>query len=135
MTEQITCYVINPTCSGQLAIQLLGEDFSGVLIHDGGSVYDRFANYLKNDLDDLFTFLSKPTVDATNWRGEQAIRSAIVNCKVLVGNRTWNGSQVKLTLTTLLVTSNQQAINPLARRPAWTRSNHCVRGSTRHTLV
>ena len=155
VTEQVTCYVIDPTRSGQPAIGLLGEDYSGTLIHVGWSVYDRFkqamhqqclahlmrrchelletavggevrfpravldlfrkalaardrfkqeeltahgllvlagrfktsmrrlvapfkshaanerfAKHLENHLDDLFTFLRDPTIDATNWRAE-----------------------------------------------------------------
>jgi transposase len=37
-----TCYVIDPTRSGDPAEQLLGLDWSGTLVHDGWSVYDRF---------------------------------------------------------------------------------------------
>ena len=37
---------------------------------------ERFAKFLENHLDDLFTFLRHPGADATNWRGEQAIRPA-----------------------------------------------------------
>jgi transposase len=37
-----TCYVIDPTRSGEPAEQLLGWDWSGTLVHDGWSVYDRF---------------------------------------------------------------------------------------------
>jgi transposase len=40
--EHLTYYVIDPTRSGQPAKALLGEDYSGVLIHDGWSVYDNF---------------------------------------------------------------------------------------------
>ena len=38
-----TCYRIDPTRSGQPAEQLLGLDWSGTLVHDGWSVYDRFT--------------------------------------------------------------------------------------------
>lgn len=38
-----TCYAIDPTRSGRPAAELLGDDYSGILIHDGWSVYDRFA--------------------------------------------------------------------------------------------
>ena len=198
VTEQFTYYVIDPTRSGQPAIGLLGEDYSGTLIHDGWSVYDRFkqalhqqclahlmrrchelletavggavrfpravldlfrkslaardrfqqeeltahgllvlagrfktsmrqlvapikshaanerfAKHLENHLDDLFTFLRDPAVDATNWRAEQAIRPAVVNRKVWGGNRTWTGAEVQSILTTVLVTATQQTINPL----------------------
>jgi transposase len=42
VTEQLTYYVIDPTRSGQPAKTLLGEAWSGVLIHDDWSVYDNF---------------------------------------------------------------------------------------------
>jgi transposase len=198
VTERLTYYVIDPTRSGQPAKELLGENYSGTLIHDGWSVYDNFkmarhqqclahlmrrchelletavggavrfpravldlfgqslsvrdrfalgeltshglrvlsgrftetmrrlvapvkshaanerlAKHLENHLDDLFTFIREPGVDATNWRAEQAIRPAVVNRKVWGGNRTWNGAEVQAILMTILVTANQQTINTL----------------------
>ncbi|MCP4787233.1 MAG: transposase [Fuerstiella sp.] len=43
---------------------------------------ERLARHLENHLDDLFTFLRDPAVDATNWRAGHAIRPAVVNRKV-----------------------------------------------------
>ena len=43
VTEHSTYYTIDPTRSAEPAELLLGEDYSGTLIHDGWSVYDRFA--------------------------------------------------------------------------------------------
>ena len=40
---------------------------------------ERFAKFLEKHLDDLFTFLHHQGADATDWRGEQAIRPAVVN--------------------------------------------------------
>jgi transposase len=40
--RDLTCYVIDPTRSGRAAEEVLGEDYSGILIHDGWSVYDNF---------------------------------------------------------------------------------------------
>ena len=40
----------------------------------------------------IFTFLWDPSVDATNWRAEQAIRPAVVTRKVCGGNRTRKGA-------------------------------------------
>jgi transposase len=39
----VTCYAIDPTRSGRPAEEVLGKEYSGVLIHDGWSVYDTFA--------------------------------------------------------------------------------------------
>lgn len=38
---------------------------------------ERFAKFLENHLEELFTFLRHPGADATNWRGEQAVRCAV----------------------------------------------------------
>lgn len=43
VSRRSTCYVIDPTRSGQPAEQLLGRDWAGTLIHDGWSIYDRFT--------------------------------------------------------------------------------------------
>jgi transposase len=41
--RDVTCYAIDPTRSGRAAAEVLGGDYSGILIHDGWSVYDTFA--------------------------------------------------------------------------------------------
>ena len=43
VSQRTTCYVIDPTRSHTPAEQLLGLDWSGTLVHDGWSVYDRFT--------------------------------------------------------------------------------------------
>jgi transposase len=43
VSPQETCYVIDPTRSHEPAEQLLGLEWSGTLVHDGWSVYDRFT--------------------------------------------------------------------------------------------
>ena len=43
----------------------------------------------------IFTFLWDPSVDATNWRAEQAIRPAVVTRKVCGGNRTRKGADTQ----------------------------------------
>ena len=49
---------------------------------------ERFAAHLASEFGAIFTFLWDPSVDATNWRAEQAIRPAVVIRKVCGGNRT-----------------------------------------------
>jgi transposase len=39
-----TAYVIDPTRSGDVAEDILGLDYAGVMIHDGWSPYDRFTD-------------------------------------------------------------------------------------------
>ena len=48
----------------------------------------RFAKHLANEFPAVFLFLRDPSIDATNWRAEQAIRPAVVIRKVCGGNRT-----------------------------------------------
>lgn len=43
VSKRTTCYVIDPTRSHRPAEALLGLDWSGTLVHDGWSVYDRFT--------------------------------------------------------------------------------------------
>ena len=52
---------------------------------------ERFAAHLATEFPAVFLFLSDPSLDATNWRAEQAIRPAVVIRKVCGGNRTRPG--------------------------------------------
>lgn len=207
VTPTATCYDIGDR-SGDVAARLLGWDWSGTLIHDGWSVYDRFlraahqqcvghlirrcrelletavgraarlpqhilalideAFALRRNwrghrlsgnelaeaglelacrLEDLvsgrfthlpnrrlakhvlghamhwFWFLIDPTIDATNWRAEQAIRPAVVNRKVWGGNRTWHGARAQAVLTSLLVTLEQRGYEALE----WFSAARCAR--------
>lgn len=194
-----TFYTIDPTRSGEPAKKLLGEDWAGVLGHDGWSVYDTFlkarhqqchahllrrceklietacdkailfpqsvqelllrglenrdlfrsgepkslgdpglrivarglrqqlqrltektqshppnerlAKFLWNHLDSISTYLQIPGVDATNWRGEQAIRPAVVNRKVWGGNRTTEGAKAQSVLMSVFRTCQNRAVD------------------------
>jgi transposase len=44
VTDQATLYWIDPHRDGEPAEIILGEDYAGVMIHDGWSVYDRFTS-------------------------------------------------------------------------------------------
>ena len=192
-TERETCYVIDPTRSGQPLERLLGPDWSGTLVHDGWSAYDKFtaaahqqclrhlqrrcerlletavggavrlprqvlglidsayavrrawrghrlsgdaqaqrglslaceleqlatgrftyepnhrlAKHLLHHAINWFWFLLDPTIDATNYRGEQAIRPGVVNRKVWGGNRTWLGALWQSILTSIIRTCEQR---------------------------
>lgn len=205
-TATATCYDIGDR-SGDVAERLLGRDWSGTLIHDGWSVYDRFkkaihqqcAGHLVRRCRELletavgaaarlpqqilglfdeafalrrqwrghrlsgdalavaglelacrlerlasgrfthlpnrrlakhvlshamhwFCFLIDPTIDATNWRAEQALRPAVVNRKVWGGNRTWRGATAQAVLTSLLVTLEQRG----HRAMAWLSAARCA---------
>lgn len=68
----------------------------------------RLAKHVLGHAMHWFWFLIDPTIDATNWRAEQAIRPAVVNRKVWGGNRTWRGATAQAVLTSLLVTLEQR---------------------------
>jgi transposase len=46
VTDQATCYVIDPHRSADALEKVIGLDYSGTLIHDGASSYDRFLEAL-----------------------------------------------------------------------------------------
>ncbi|MCA1698236.1 MAG: IS66 family transposase [Actinobacteria bacterium] len=74
----------------------------------------KLLGHLTNEREHLLTFLRTPAVAATNWRAEQAIRPAVVNRKNWGGNRTPHGAQVQQTLMSVIRTSRQQDVCPIA---------------------
>lgn len=74
----------------------------------------RFAAHLERELPAMWSFLFDPTIDATNWRAEQAIRPAVVTRKVWGGNRTWAGADAQQTLASVIRTAQQRRLNPHA---------------------
>jgi transposase len=82
----------------------------------------RLAKHLDHEFDHLFTYLKCPGLEATNWRGEQAIRPAVVARKVWGGNRTENGAHIQEVLTSVLRTSHQRGVDPLPNLAALLRS-------------
>ena len=44
VTDELTYYLIDPTRSAEPARRVLSESYSGVMIHDGWSVYDQFLS-------------------------------------------------------------------------------------------
>lgn len=75
--------------------------------------YDRLARHLWDHSEQWFAFLSDPTIEATNWRAEQAVRPAVVNRKVWGGNRTAAGAQAQGVLMSVLETCRRQAHSAL----------------------
>ena len=56
----------------------------------------RFAKHLRRYRDNLFVFLDRADVEATNYPAEQDIRIAVVNRKTCGGgNRTAKGAQAQ----------------------------------------
>ena len=82
----------------------------------------RLAKHLNHEFEYLFTYLKCPGLEATNYRGEQAIRPAVVARKVWGGNRTQNGAHTQEVLTSVLRTSHQRGIDPLPNLAALLRA-------------
>jgi transposase len=71
-----------------------------------------FAAHLAVEFPAVFTFLLEPdSIDATNWRAEQALRPAVVTRKVCGGNRSERGAQTHAILASLLRTIQQRQLD------------------------
>ena len=75
----------------------------------------RFATHLTTEFDAVFRFLFDPTLDATNWRAEHALRPAVVTRKACGGgNRTTRGAQSQQVLASVLRTAHQRGLDTTA---------------------
>lgn len=74
---------------------------------------ERLANFLFEHHTSIFNYLRYPGMDATNWRGEQAIRFGVVNRKVWGGNRTWDGAKTQSTLMSVVQTCVMRGLSPI----------------------
>ena len=75
----------------------------------------RFQRHLIIEYDAIFSFLFDPTVDATNWRAEHALRPAVVTRKMCGGgNRTARGAQTQQILASVLRTADQRGLDATA---------------------
>lgn len=83
---------------------------------------ERLAKHLDKHRDQLLTFLYMPGVDATNYKGEQAIRLPATNRKVWGGNRTDVGALAQSILMSCLRTAWQQGRDALALLSAHLRT-------------
>jgi transposase len=72
----------------------------------------RLAAHLTTELPALFGFLFDFTLDATNWRAEQALRPAIVNRKVSGGNRSTRGAETQQILSSVIQTARLRDLHP-----------------------
>ena len=72
----------------------------------------RFATHLATEFEAVFSFLFDPTLDATNWRAEHALRPAVVTRKMCGGgNRTLRGAQTQQVLASVLRTAQQRGLD------------------------
>lgn len=84
--------------SDELAMQGLSLSCELEELASGTFTYEpnrRLAGHILNHAMQWFWFLIDPTIDATNYRAEQAMRPAVVNRKVWGGNRTWAGARAQ----------------------------------------
>jgi transposase len=86
----------------------------------------RFQRHLITEFETIFSFLFEPTLDATNWRAEHAIRPVVVTRKMCGGgNRTARGARSQQILASVLRTAHQRGLDAtellttllVARRP------------------
>jgi len=82
----------------------------------------RLAQHLIRHQEQLFLFLERPDVEATNWPAEQGIRPAVINRKTSGGNRTAEGSQAQAVLMSVLRTLQQHQLGALEILPQLLRS-------------
>ncbi len=75
--------------------------------------YDRLAWHLWDHSEQWFAFVTDPSIEATNWKAEQAVRPAVVNRKVWGGNRTAAGAHAQQVLMSVLETCRRQARSAL----------------------
>lgn len=73
---------------------------------------ERFATHLDREFAAIWSFLFDPTIDATNWRAEHAIRPIVVTRKVCGGNRSWAGADSQQILASVVRTASQRDLNP-----------------------
>ena len=72
----------------------------------------RFQGHLVREFEAIFSFLFDPTLDATNWRAEHAIRPMVVTRKMCGGgNRTDRGARTQEVLGSVLRTAHQRGID------------------------
>ena len=72
----------------------------------------RLQQHLIVEFDAIFSFLFDPTLDATNWRAEHALRPAVVTRKMCGGgNRTRRGADSQQVLASLLRTAHQRGLD------------------------
>jgi len=109
----------------------IGRAFDTIIARRQHCDADRkLVKHLGNERHALLTFLTDPAVDATNWRGEQAIRPAVVNRKVWGGNRSDRGAATQSRVMTYFRTAVQQGLDPIAGLVALARApdRHIIDG-------
>jgi len=84
----------------------------------------RLQKHLARERGALSTFLHRRDVEATNWRGEQARRPAVVNRKTSGGSRSDAGADAQGILTSVFRTARQQGREPVSLMVKLQRTPH-----------
>jgi len=92
--------------------QLVSEMLDLLSAPGGLAECQRLAAHLTIELPAVFGFLFDPTLDATNWRAEQALRPAVVNRKVSGGNRSARGATTQQVLSSVVQTARLRDLDP-----------------------
>ena len=64
------------------------------------------------ELPAIWSFLFDPSIDATTWRAEQALRPVIVTRKVRGENRSRHGADSQQILASVIRTASQRQLTP-----------------------
>jgi transposase len=82
---------------------------------DGLGDARRFAVHWRTEFEAVFRFLFDPTLDATNWRAEHALRPAVITRKMCGGgHRTAHGAQTQQVRASVLRTAPQRGLDTTA---------------------
>lgn len=82
----------------------------------------RLLAHLANESPALFTYLRRPNIDATNYKGEQAVRPCVVNRKTWGGNRSWAGAKTQSVMASVIATAAKNGVDAVAYLAARARS-------------
>jgi transposase len=92
-----------------LLIHALGEQFAQAKGHPCQALAKRLLRHE----DELFVFVRQPEVPTTNNLAERSLRPLVIARKISGGSRSDQGSQTRMTLTSLFQTWQAQGLNPL----------------------
>ena len=111
LTDALSARALGPRRRKAAAEALLERIDAVVSAEHAHDENRKLAKHLGKEKEALLTFLEEDGVDATSWRGEQAIRPGVVNRKVWGGNRTWNGAVTQGRVMSVIRTASQQGVD------------------------
>jgi uncharacterized coiled-coil protein SlyX len=92
-----------------LLVRALGEQFAQAKGHPCQALAKRLLRHQ----DELFVFVREPGVPANNNLAERSLRPLVVSRKISGGTRSQQGSQTRMTLSSLFQTWQARGLNPL----------------------